>query len=65
MRFVASVAVAEQSRRVAAETNAVRRLRKQIEGGDYNIAGDDPHLPASLLKQWLRGLEEPLIPTTF
>lgn len=42
------------------------KLRLQIEAGNYSGAGIlDPHVPASVLKWWLRDLEEPVIPPAF
>jgi hypothetical protein len=42
------------------------KLRLQLEAGDYSGEGIlDPHVPASVLKWWLRDLEEPLIPANF
>lgn len=38
--------------------------RIRIENGNYDSTGiEDPNVPASLLKYWLRDLAEPLIPT--
>eukprot|EP01136_Pigoraptor_vietnamica_P027805 Opistho-1_new@84545 len=48
--------------RVPGDMDAVAALKLQIEKGDYDIKADDPHVPGSLLKLWLRELEEPLIP---
>ena len=42
------------------------KLRLQLEAGQYSGTGLlDPHVPASVLKWWLRDLEEPLIPSPF
>lgn len=42
------------------------KLRLQLEAGQYAGTGLlDPHVPASVLKWWLRDLEEPVIPATF
>ncbi|KJE91608.1 hypothetical protein CAOG_009575 [Capsaspora owczarzaki ATCC 30864] len=51
--------------RVPGDTDAVFALKLKIERADYAIASDDPHVPASLLKLWLRELDEPIIPTEF
>eukprot|EP01137_Pigoraptor_chileana_P021021 Opistho-2@84196 len=48
--------------RVPGDMDAVAALKLQIEKGDYEIKSDEPHVPGSLLKLWLRELEEPLIP---
>jgi hypothetical protein len=48
--------------RISADTEEVMSMKLQIEAGDYTIRSSDPHLPASVLKHWLRDLEEPLIP---
>jgi len=44
------------------DDNARNELRRQLLRGDYEIHSDDPHLPAALLKDWLRGIKEPIIP---
>ncbi|KAI8884398.1 Rho GTPase activation protein [Backusella circina FSU 941] len=52
--------------RVPGDADAVTELRVRIENGNYDATGiDDPNVPASLLKYWLRDLAEPLIPTSF
>ena len=48
--------------RVPGDTEQVYDLRIQLDKGNYEINVDDPNTPASLLKLWLRELEEPLIP---
>jgi hypothetical protein len=49
--------------RVPGENDVVSDLRLRIDRGFYNLEGiDDPHVPASLLKLWLRELQDPLIP---
>ena len=49
--------------RVPGEGDVVTDLRARIDRGYYNLEGiDDPHVPASLFKLWLRELQEPLIP---
>ncbi len=43
----------------------VNHVGAQFETGDYTIKpGTSPHVPAALLKFWLRDLREPLIPFT-
>jgi len=37
-------------------------LKSQLEQGNYDIQSNSPHLPAVVLKEWLRVLAEPLIP---
>ncbi|KAI9275328.1 Rho GTPase activation protein [Sporodiniella umbellata] len=50
--------------RVPGDADTVTELRVRIENGIYELNGiDDPNVPASLLKYWLRDLVEPLIPT--
>jgi hypothetical protein len=34
----------------------------QFEAGGLDVKGTNPHLPAGLLKQWIRALTEPVIP---
>lgn len=51
--------------RVPGDTDAVFALKLKIERAEYNIQCDDPHVPASLLKLWLRELDEPIITTEF
>ena len=49
--------------RVPGESDVVTDLRARIDRGYYNLDGiDDPHVPASLFKLWLRELQDPLIP---
>jgi len=38
-------------------------LRKQFEKGEFDVKADNPHLPAGLMKEWLRELSDPLVPT--
>eukprot|EP00808_Paulinella_micropora_P013159 g24189.t1 len=41
-----------------------KKLRTQLEIGNYDMSDiKDPHVPACVLKEWLRELAEPLIPT--
>nr|CAG8434818.1 933_t:CDS:2 [Entrophospora candida] len=52
--------------RVPGDADYVTELKLRIEKNKYDIAGiTDPHVPASLLKFWLRELAEPLIPNDF
>ncbi|KAG8848131.1 hypothetical protein FRB91_011175 [Serendipita sp. 411] len=49
--------------RVPGENEIVSDLRLRIDRGFYNLDNiEDPHVPASLLKLWLRELQDPLIP---
>ncbi|KAF8309423.1 hypothetical protein DL93DRAFT_2085697 [Clavulina sp. PMI_390] len=49
--------------RISGDSETVSELKVRIDRGYYNLEGiDDCHVPASLLKLWLRELEEPLIP---
>jgi len=48
--------------RVPGDTEQVYALRIQLDNGNYEVDLDDPNTPASLLKLWLRELEEPLVP---
>ncbi|KAL5484811.1 hypothetical protein ACEPAI_7453 [Sanghuangporus weigelae] len=50
--------------RIPGDGDSVGELKIRIERGYYNLEGiDDPHVPASLLKLWLRELADPLVPT--
>jgi hypothetical protein len=49
--------------RISGDSDTISELKVRIDRGYYNLEGiDDCHVPASLLKLWLRELEEPLIP---
>ncbi|KAF8633637.1 hypothetical protein AX15_001324 [Amanita polypyramis BW_CC] len=49
--------------RVPGDSDSVSELKLRIDRGYYNLDGvDDPHVPASLMKLWLRELCDPLIP---
>lgn len=49
--------------RIPGDGEAVMEMKVRIDKGHYNLQGiDDPHVPASLLKMWLRELQDPLIP---
>ncbi|KAH7102162.1 hypothetical protein BKA62DRAFT_118752 [Auriculariales sp. MPI-PUGE-AT-0066] len=49
--------------RVPGDGDAVAELKLRIDRGFYTLDGiEDPHVPASLLKLWLRELQTPLVP---
>jgi len=48
--------------RKAANQTEKNALRRQLLRGDYEIKSTNPHVPACVLKDWLRNLKEPLIP---
>ena len=49
--------------RISGDNDTMSELKVRIDRGYYNLEGiDDCHVPASLLKLWLRELEDPLIP---
>lgn len=49
--------------RVPGDMDGVSMLKNRIDRGQYQLNGvDDPNVPASLFKLWLRELQEPLIP---
>lgn len=50
--------------RVPGDADLITELKLRIENGEYDLKNiTDPHVPASLLKFWLRDLADPLIPT--
>lgn len=52
--------------RVPGDLDGIISLKMRIERGDYNLEGvHDAAVAASLLKMWVRELEEPLIPNRF
>ncbi|KAF9977229.1 hypothetical protein BGZ73_006592 [Actinomortierella ambigua] len=52
--------------RISGDLGAVAELRARIELGNYDISGiEDPHVPCSLLRLWIRDLPEPAIPYDF
>lgn len=52
--------------RVPGDLDCVISLKMRIERGEYNLDGiNDPAIPASLLKMWVRELAEPVIPNSF
>lgn len=48
--------------RVSAAVEEIQALRDQIESSNYCYQFSTPHVPANLLKYWLRELSDPLIP---
>ncbi|KAI0259211.1 hypothetical protein BC834DRAFT_1018360 [Gloeopeniophorella convolvens] len=49
--------------RVPGDAEAVAALKMRLDRGAYTLEGvDDPHVPASLFKLWLRELVDPLVP---
>jgi len=48
--------------RVPGDTEQVLALRVQMDNGNYEIHADDANIPASLLKLWMRELEDPIVP---
>eukprot|EP00463_Aulacantha_scolymantha_P000686 TRINITY_DN1423_c0_g1_i2.p1 TRINITY_DN1423_c0_g1~~TRINITY_DN1423_c0_g1_i2.p1 ORF type:complete len:201 (+),score=30.53 TRINITY_DN1423_c0_g1_i2:385-987(+) len=51
--------------RKAPNAHDVEILKKNIETkGDYSCSKEDPHIPANVIKIWLRELDVPLIPPT-
>merc|ERR1719471_383436 len=51
--------------RKAANQNEKNELRRQLLRGDYTIRSTNPHVPACVMKDWLRNLKEPLIPHNY
>eukprot|EP00475_Leptophrys_vorax_P045667 TRINITY_DN9569_c0_g1_i1.p1 TRINITY_DN9569_c0_g1~~TRINITY_DN9569_c0_g1_i1.p1 ORF type:complete len:315 (+),score=86.59 TRINITY_DN9569_c0_g1_i1:133-945(+) len=50
--------------RLSPDYNALQKFKNEVFRGVYTLEGvTDPHLPAELLKTWLRTLKEPVIPT--
>lgn len=49
--------------RISIPKEELEALIKQFDSGDFTIKSTNPNVPAALLKQWLRMLEEPLIPS--
>jgi hypothetical protein len=50
--------------RISTTSDSRAELEAKLEKGDFNIPGSDPHLPAGVLKKWLRDLPEPLVPSS-
>lgn len=48
--------------RMSGNATELTTMRLQIENGDYHFQCKDPHVPASLLKLWLRELTVSLVP---
>ncbi|KAF8259441.1 hypothetical protein EI94DRAFT_1773929 [Lactarius quietus] len=50
--------------RIPGDSDAVAALKMRLDRGSYTLEGvDDPHVPASLFKLWLRELVDPLVPS--
>eukprot|EP00461_Guttulinopsis_vulgaris_P000073 UN00073 len=51
--------------RISHQQDELKALRKQFESGNYEIPPyiNSPHAPAALFKEWLRELQDSLIPT--
>jgi hypothetical protein len=50
--------------RIPPDASELKALKQQFENNmEYKISVNDPHIPAALLKLWLRELPDPLIPT--
>ena len=50
--------------RVPGDSDSVAALKMRLDRGAYTLEGvDDPHVPASLFKLWLRELVDPLVPS--
>jgi Rho GTPase-activating protein 39 len=50
--------------RVPGDSDGVASLKMRLDRGAYTLEGvDDPHVPASLFKLWLRELVDPLVPS--
>ena len=51
--------------RLSVSSDELLSARKRLEKGEYDLSSiDSPHVPAALLKAWLRDLSSPLIPST-
>ena len=51
--------------RKSAKKQEIERLKMKLSADDYEIDTSDPHVVAGLLKDWLRGLNDALIPKTY
>ncbi|KAJ2662653.1 hypothetical protein IWW48_001711 [Coemansia sp. RSA 1200] len=52
--------------RIPGDADAVALARLRIEAGSADFAAiDDPNVPASLLKEWMRDLADPLVPESY
>jgi hypothetical protein len=52
---------------VSATHVSIQAVEKEVNKGNYDCLRtlDEPHLAATLFKQWIRDLAEPLIPVEF
>merc|ERR1712087_691712 len=50
--------------RKSAMATEVERLKRKLANDDYAVDTTSPHVAACLLKDWLRGLKDSLIPQT-
>mmetsp|Transcript_42023 Transcript_42023/g.37242 ORF Transcript_42023/g.37242 Transcript_42023/m.37242 type:complete len:729 (-) Transcript_42023:66-2252(-) len=50
--------------RKSAMATEIDRIKLKLASNDYTIDSRDPHVAACLLKDWLRGLKDSLIPQT-
>ena len=52
--------------RIPGSAKDITRMKVMIEAGQYKFEDTvDPHVPASVLKLWLRSLDDPIIPFVF
>ena len=51
--------------RKSAMQSLIDKYKIELSQNKYNIKTNDPHLPACLLKEWLRGLNDSLIPQSY
>jgi len=47
--------------RISPAKTDLDELQAQFEGGNYEVKSSTPHIPAGLLKSWLRSLTDPLV----
>ena len=50
--------------RTTADQNIVEEEKVRIARDEYTLDFKDPHIAANLLRDWLRGLEQSIIPCT-
>ncbi len=50
--------------RISASSQDIDRVKLQVKNGNYDIQEKSPHVPAGLLKFWIRSLAEPVIPSS-